>query len=537
MNRRRIAVLLPMVALVLFALRTGMAEEKIHRCAGAGRWFLGTQQALTKQIAGCMRAAPGITVTSPVVALISPHAGYPYAGTVMAAGYKTIKGKSYKRVIILGISHAYGFSGASIPKYDAYETPLGLVPLDTQVRDALLKHPDVISHSSSHVMEHSIENELPFLQTVLKPGFRIVPIQVGEMSARQRVALADALRPYCDDQTLLVASSDFSHVGGRYGYMPFRDNLKENIYKLDQGAIDQILAIDVTGFTNYVAKTRTTICGRNPIKLLLTLLDRNTTKGDLILYQNSSDRSGDYSQLSVGYAAIVFTKSVSQARSREGEKMKPQKEEEPQPRKPVERQPRETAEDEKKAMSERVLSADEQQTLLKLARDTLETALQQKGKAGPDLARYELTPRLREKSGVFVTLKKHGQLRGCIGYIEGIKPIYQTVIDNAKNAAFNDPRFPKVRAEELKDITIEISVMTPLRRIQSVDEIVVGKHGLTIEKGNRHGLLLPQVPGEWGWDRDTFLVHICRKAGLPDDAWKEGATLKVFSAQVFGEEE
>ena len=215
--------------------------------------------------------------------------------------------------------------------------------------------------------------------------------------------------------------------------------------------------------------------------------------------------------------------------------MKPKKEQ--QPRSPGERQQRETSEGKKKTMSEGELSSAEQQTLLKLARDTLQALLQQKGKAGADLARYELTPRLREKAGVFVTLKKHGQLRGCIGYIEGIKPIYQTVIDNAKNAAFNDPRFPKVRADELKDITIEISVMTPLRRIKSVDEIVVGKHGLTIEKGYHHGLLLPQVPGEWGWDRDTFLVHICRKAGLPDDAWKEGATLKVFSAQVFGEKE
>jgi len=130
---------------------------------------------------------------------------------------------------------------------------------------------------------------------------------------------ADALRPYCDEQTLLVASSDFSHVGTRYGYMPFRDNLKENIYKLDQGAIDQILAIDVAGFSNYVAKTRTTICGRNPIKLLLTLLDKKTTKADLLMYQNSGDRSGEYSQLSVGYTAIVFTKKGSPASAREGE--------------------------------------------------------------------------------------------------------------------------------------------------------------------------------------------------------------------------
>jgi len=217
--------------------------------------------------------------------------------------------------------------------------------------------------------------------------------------------------------------------------------------------------------------------------------------------------------------------------------MKPQKEEEPQPRKPVEQPPTRKAESTKKTMSEGKLSPAEQQTLLKLARNQLEILLQQKAGAVPDLAQYELTPQLREKSGVFVTLKKIGKLRGCIGYIEGIKPLYQAVIDNAKNAAFDDPRFPKVRADELKDITIEISVMTPLRRIKSVDEIVVGKHGLTIEKGYHHGLLLPQVPGEWGWDRDTFLVHICRKAGLPDDAWKEGATLKVFSAQVFGEKE
>lgn len=537
MKQRSIAVLLPMVLLAACTFRAGMAEENIHPCAGAGRWFAGTERALTTQIDECMRAVPDVTITSPVVALISPHAGYQYAGPVMAAAYKTVKGKQYQRVIILGISHHYGFSGASIAKYDAYQTPLGLVPLDTQVRDALLKQPDFISHPESHKTEHSIENQLPFLQTVLKPGFRIVPIQVGVIPSRQRVALADALRPYCDDQTLVVVSSDFAHVGSMYGYMPFRNNLKENIYKLDQGAIDQIVALDVAGFINYVAKTRTTICGRNPITLLLTLLDKHTTKGDLVLYQNSGDRSGDYGQLSVGYAAIVFTKKVSPASTREGEKMKPQEEKEPQPKKPVEQSPTPKAESAKNAMSEGELSPAEQQTLLRLARDTLEKLLVQRDKAGPDLSQYDLTPRMEEKTGVFVTLKEHGQLRGCVGYVIGVKPIYQAVIDNAINAALHDSRFPPVRGEELKDISIEISVMSPLRRIQSVDEIVVGKHGLTIEKGYHHGLLLPQVPGEWGWDRDTFLVHICRKAGLPDDAWKEGAILKVFSAQVFGEKE
>jgi AmmeMemoRadiSam system protein A/AmmeMemoRadiSam system protein B len=455
----------------------------------------------------------------------------------MAAAYKAVKGKQYKRVIILGISHQYGFSGASIPKYDAYETPLGLVPLDTQVRDALLKHPDVISHPESHKTEHSIENQLPFLQTVLKPGFRIVPIQVGEITSRQRVALADALRPYCDDQTLVVVSSDFSHVGSRYGYTPFRDNLKENIYKLDQGAIDQILAIDVAGFIDYVARTRTTICGRNPIAVLLTLLDKKTTKGKLILYQNSGDRTGDYSQLAVGYTAIVFTKTGSPASTKEGEKMEPREEKKPKASPRVEQPQTPEAESATNALNTGELSLTEQQTLLRLARDTLNKLLVEEDKAGPDLSQYNLTPHMEEKSGVFVTLKEHGRLRGCIGYIEPIKPLYEAVIDNANNAAFHDPRFPPVRADELKDITIEISVMSPLRRIQSVDEIIVGKHGLTIEKGFYHGVLLPQVPVEWGWDRDTFLVQICRKAGLPDDAWKEGAILKVFSAQVFGEKE
>jgi AmmeMemoRadiSam system protein A len=228
----------------------------------------------------------------------------------------------------------------------------------------------------------------------------------------------------------------------------------------------------------------------------------------------------------VGYAGVVFystdtessgqkeaDKKVESKESRtEGEKISPENKEEAG-----------------------FLSDDECKTLLKLSRDALKSFLESGGfKADP--GEYNITPALSEKAGVFVTLKKHDKLRGCIGYVEGIKPIWEAVIDNTQNAAFEDPRFPSVKKGEFDDISIEISVMTPLRPINSIDEIKVGTHGLVIRKGFNSGLLLPQVPVEWGWDRDEFLVHICRKAGLPSDAWKSpDAQLMVFSAQVFSE--
>jgi AmmeMemoRadiSam system protein A len=141
---------------------------------------------------------------------------------------------------------------------------------------------------------------------------------------------------------------------------------------------------------------------------------------------------------------------------------------------------------------------------------------------------------LKEKKGVFVTVKKRGQLRGCIGYTRGVKPLYKIVGEMAVAAAFHDPRFTPVTEAELSDLEIEISVLTPLKRIKDVEEIEVGKHGLLIEKGFRSGLLLPQVATEYGWDRKAFLEHTCLKAGLPRDAWKDGKTsICTFSAEVF----
>ena len=176
------------------------------------------------------------------------------------------------------------------------------------------------------------------------------------------------------------------------------------------------------------------------------------------------------------------------------------------------------------------LTEDEKQTLREMARTVIENRVLDK-----PIPRLETdSERLKEKRGAFVTIHKQGQLRGCIGNIRGNQPLYQTVAAMADEAAFNDPRFPPVSREELEELDIEVSVMTPLKRIENVEEIEVGKHGLYIEKGFRSGLLLPQVATEYGWDRTTFLEHTCYKAGLDRNAWKEkGTRIHIFSADVF----
>lgn len=178
------------------------------------------------------------------------------------------------------------------------------------------------------------------------------------------------------------------------------------------------------------------------------------------------------------------------------------------------------------------LSSELQQKLLQIARDTIEAYIQTRTK--PVFSVDE--PKLQQKCGAFVTLKTHGNLRGCIGHVEGVEPLYQTVADMAVAASTQDPRFPPVTEAELDSLHLEISVMSPLRKVESPDEVQPGVHGILMRRGFRSGLLLPQVATERGWDRKTFLEHTCLKAGLLPNEWQEPDTdIYVFSAQVFEE--
>lgn len=180
------------------------------------------------------------------------------------------------------------------------------------------------------------------------------------------------------------------------------------------------------------------------------------------------------------------------------------------------------------------LRAADKKELLRIARESIASALHDR----PGKRIEQTAPSLKERCGAFVTLHLHGELRGCIGYIEARFPLCETIEEAAPKAAFEDPRFPPLTAEEFEDVEIEISVLSPLKTISSVDEIEIGKHGLVIEGGYARGLLLPQVATEYGWGREQFLTQTCRKAGLSPDAWKQkGVTISSFTSDVFSEAE
>ena len=179
------------------------------------------------------------------------------------------------------------------------------------------------------------------------------------------------------------------------------------------------------------------------------------------------------------------------------------------------------------------LSNEDKSLLLKIARQTIESYVRIKKIPVFDAK----SPALLEKQGAFVSIKKRDEIRGCIGVFTSDKPLYLTVADMAVSAATQDPRFMPLAASELSQISIEISCLSPMKKIKDVSEVKVGRDGLYIVKGYCKGVLLPQVAVECCWDRDTFLEHTCLKAGLPADGWKNGADIYTFEAEVFGEDQ
>ena len=475
-------------------------QQKIQEPVISGSWYPADKEGLKREINLFLDSTEPEKIDGDIVALIEPHAGYSYSGKGAAFGYKAIKGKNYKRVIMLAPSHYAWFNGVAVLDATHYRTPLGLISIDTDVCKNLLQEPYFKTVPEAYKKEHSIEIQLPFIQQSLK-DVSLVPLLVGEVNGDEYRKIASSIKKFIDKETLVIASSDFTHYGFNFGYIPFKKNIRKNLKKLDSGAVEKILKIDSEGFIKYVDKTGITICGRKPIAILLEILPKNIN-ARLISYYTSGDLIGNYST-SVSYVTMAFFKKKEKNNFQ--------------------------------ASDEDSLNKEERETLVKLARKTLDSFLN--GGNLDDVTKgLNLTPKLKEKRGVFVTIKKHGNLRGCIGYIEGIKPLYEAVIDNTINACSRDYRFVSMVKGEDKEVALEISVMTPLKEIKSVDEIVVGKHGLVIQKGFSKGLLLPQVATEYGWDRETFLNQVSLKAGLPYNAWKSGSTIWTFSAQVFGEE-
>jgi AmmeMemoRadiSam system protein B/AmmeMemoRadiSam system protein A len=488
------ALLIAVLAIVTLKYSPVHAAQNVRQPGVAGGFYPADPKALTAMIDDMLAHASPPQINDPILAVVAPHAGYQYSGPVAAYTYAALKARKFARVVVIAPSHFEAFDFTSVFDGDAYATPLGTVPVDKAFAAQLVKmSPTIRLSSQGHTptpqgAEHALEVELPWLQRVLG-DFELVPIVMGDQSYESSRALGVALAKLIPgSNTLIVASSDLSH------YHPYDDAVK-----IDHKTLNALQVWDYFSMSQNFETRVWEACGGAPIVAAMIAAERMGANQALLLkYANSGDTTGDHSRV-VGYSAVALVKTQG-----------PEAAEPPFS-----------------------LGAREKSELLALARKSVEYAVKEKKAYEPAASSTEA---LNQERGAFVTIKKSGELRGCIGYTSAMKPLYMTVRDTATLAALRDPRFPPVSASELGQLDYEISVLSPLRRVLDVREIKVGQHGLLMKNGNFEGVLLPQVPVEEHWGRQTFLEETCAKAGMPTNCWKdENTDIFRFTAVVFGE--
>jgi MEMO1 family protein len=502
---KRIVFMMYTVFILLTFPFSGQGQNKgestyIRKPAVAGSFYPSDPVQLKSQLESFYQSAGNPAGKSTVAAVIVPHAGYVYSGKVAATAFAQIDpNREYSHIFMIGTSHHVYLKGAAVFNQGNFSTPLGIVEVDTELANKLIKDNPVFENApEAHTKEHSLEVELPFLQYRLKKPFKIVPIILGTQSETTCRKIADALKPYFNEDNLFVISSDFSHYPDYAGAMEADkttgDAITANSPEKFLRARNQNDLKDIPGLA-------TSCCGWSSILTLLYL--SSETKGitvEHIEYKNSGDAEwGDKTRV-VGYHSFVFNREKRQAE-------------------PI-------------GFS---LSTKEKIQLLKLARTTLENQLRNQSFTPVD--EPQLSEALKTPCGAFVTLHKKGQLRGCVGRFKVTEPLYKVVQQMAIAAAFQDNRFQPVELFEMKDIEMEISVLTPLKRIKSIDEFELGKQGIYIVKGYNSGTFLPQVAHDTKWSKEEFLGHCARdKAGIGWDGWKN-AELYTYEALVFSERE
>ena len=462
----------------------GQTREPVVRPATqANRFYEGNAQRLSQEVDSFLTLHQGRSGSQQVAALIVPHAGYYYSGNVAASGYMTLDPKKqYKRIFLLGPSHHEWLDGASVnTEADYYATPLGNVRVDRETAEKLTMADSVFFYRpEAHDREHCLEVQLPFLQRRLGDVPPIVPIIISTNDFQKLKRMADALKPYFTDENLFIISSDFSH------YPTYEDACEVDARTgkaIESGSVERFIETIEANARSGKLNLATSACGEFAIITLMLMLDRQYEVKHL-MYQNSGDIGDtDHSRV-VGYHSFAILRG------------------------------------EEKTFS---LSDDEKRMLKTIAYESIKERLKVK----------DIPSTLHQKCGAFVSLHKHGRLRGCIGHFGEDTPLYEIVAEMARAAAFEDPRFTPVSREELDDIDIEISVLTPMRRIQSLDEFELHRHGIYIRKGYRSGTFLPQVADEVNWTKEEFVGHCSQdKAGLGWDGWKD-AELYVYEAIVF----
>lgn len=460
--------------------------DRVRPATQAGRFYDADPSELMKELADCYGKHAGTVASDDIAALIVPHAGYYFSANVAASAYVMLRPEhQYQRIFLLGPSHYEWLNGASVNVADDYySTPLGTVPVDHATAAALVSADSVFRYSErAHDREHCLEVQLPFLQTRLSVMPPIVPIIISTNKYDHLQRIAAVLKPYLTPDNLFVISSDFSH------YPTY-----EGACRADQLTGDALLTGNADHFIDVIEENarrgipglETSACGELAIISLLMMLDSQYEIRH-ILYQNSGDIDPERRDRVVGYHSFAVMR--------------------------------------KKGFS---LTEDDKSQLHEIAWKSIRTAFEGKPIPSPEVPAVLKTP-----CGAFVTLKKSGQLRGCIGYMAEDTPLHEVVAEMARSAAFEDYRFSPLRREELRDIDVEISVLTPRRRIHSIDEFQLHRHGLLIRKGSRSGTFLPQVADEVNWTKEEFFGHCAQdKAGIGWDGWRD-AELYVYEAIVF----
>ncbi len=485
--------------LILSFFTMNISGQKSHldrQPVVAGSFYPGSKMALTEEIEKLFKESPEKPSDSNVWALISPHAGYVFSGAVAASAYASIPETArYDNVFIIGSSHHVSFSGASVYTRGDYITPMGKVKVNRSLGEKLIKDGNLFTfYENAHTSEHSIEVQIPFLQHLFGSDLQIVPIVIGTGNRGACEKIADALMPWFDGNNLFVISSDFSH------YPCYDDAIR-----VDRSTSDAIISGDPEKFLKSLKKTNsnmvsglaTPMCGWTSALVLLNLTKKS--KGVSyrhISYSNSGDNSryGDKERV-VGYHSIIV---------------------------------------EGPAASSFFLTEDEKDELLSIARESIRSFLFDDRKSG--IKSKTLTETLKSNLGAFVTLTIDGKLRGCIGRFMPDEPLFEIVRQMAQSAAFKDSRFRPLTKKEYEKVKIEISVLSPLKKINDINEIILGRHGVYIRKDFRSGTFLPQVANGKNWTVEDFLGHISRdKAGIGWLGWKD-AEIFTYEAFIFGEE-
>ncbi len=488
------------------------AEGQIRPSAVAGQFYPGDPGELKQAVDGLLAEAEPDSREGDLLAVLAPHAGYVFSGRTAARSLALLKGRGVKNVLLIGCAHRAHFSGVSVFAGDGYRTPLGVVPVNRELADWIKTRDQAFGVPEGvQAQEHSLEVELPILQRIL-PDFSIVPILIGRTDpgvvTRLGEALAEAVRK--NPGTVIVCSTDLSHYPPESAARQIDRRTLEAVASLDPDRVRIACRHPAPGPVPGLA---TAMCGEEAVIATLTAANLlGAERGEILDYSNSADSPyGDRNRV-VGYGAVAIWA----------------------PSEPASIAPREETRMKEENEFEESMSPAARKKLLAIAREALIEAVN--GRPLP--ASPIEDPELQGHQGAFVTLKRGEALRGCIGQFTADQPLYRTVREMAQSSALRDPRFPPVSPTELDGLTVEISVLSPMRRVSDpMKEVELGKHGIYIKRGFRTGTYLPQVATEHNMSKEEFLSSCTAgKAGLPPDAWKDPATeVYVYTAEVFSE--